>query len=393
MRSTTRLFAASLTTLVFLLAGWEPSSGIQATEDTDASAPVRPAVRLLSPFSTDAPVGETRIEAAVTGYRSGDELTVFADGRRIGKIAGPPWTISWNAGTTVRTHDVSVALVRGGREVATAHVRTRNVGFTSSAKADVISIAPIVTDKNGRYIPGLTAKNFTILDDGVPRRIETFDATDSPLSAVLVLDVSGSMLYKIEEARRSAHAFVDALKAEDEVALLTFNSTAVGWVPFTRQRPPIHEAIDATRTEGETALYDATGQALRRLKPLKRRKAVILFTDGEDNRSRLSVDQVIGIARASEVSIYSVAQGLDERTTLRGFLDRLADQTGGRSYFIGSIEKLSETFHKILRELKSQYFLTYTPRPGLRPKTWHRIEVKVDRPELVVRARKEYFFQ
>ncbi|HEU5248986.1 MAG TPA: VWA domain-containing protein [Thermoanaerobaculia bacterium] len=367
------------------------SLGLQSADT--GSQVERPSVRLLSPFSTDSPVGETRIEAAVTGYRDGDELAVFADGRRVGRIANPPWTISWDAGATLGAHEVTVALVRGGREVATAHVRTRSVGYTSTAKADVISIAPIVTDKSGRYVPGLTARNFTVLDDGVPRRIETFDATDSPLSAVLVLDVSGSMLYKIEEARRSAHAFVDALKAEDEVALLTFNSTVVGWVPFTRQREPIHAAIDATRTEGETALYDATGQALKRLKATKRRKAVILFTDGEDNRSRLSVDQVIGIARASEVSIYSIAQGLDERTTLRAFLDQLADQTGGRSYFIGSIAKLSETFQKILKELKSQYFLTYTPRPGLRPRTWHRIEVKVDRKDLVVRARKEYFFK
>lgn len=370
----------------------EFSFGRQTAADADA-ADERPSVKILSPFASDSPVGETRIEASVSGYQAGDELAVFADGRKVGRVAGPPWGITWNAGATIRPHSVTVALVRGGREIATAHVRTRSVGFSSTAKADVVSIAPIVTDRSGRYVPGLTAKNFTILDDGVPRRIETFDSTDSPLSAVLVLDVSGSMLYKIEEARRSAHAFVDALKPEDEVALLTFNSTAVGWVNFTRQRESIHTAIDATRTEGETALYDATGQALRRLKLLRRRKAVILFTDGEDNRSRLSVDQVIAMARASEVSIYSVAQGLDERTTLRDFLDKLADQTGGRSYFIGSIEKLSDTFRKILRELKSQYFLTYTPRPGLRPKTWHRIEVKVDRPDLVVRARKEYFYQ
>ena len=387
MRLSRRLPGALVSLLAFGLA-----SGLQTAADSDA-VESQPAVKVVSPFSTDSPVGETRIEAAVSGFHAGDELAVFADGHKVGRIAGPPWGIPWNAGTTARSHEVTVALVRGGREIASAHVRTRSLGFTSSAKADVVSIAPIVTDRSGRYVPGLTAKNFTVLDDGVPRRVETFDATDSPLSAVLVLDVSGSMLFKIEEARRSAHAFVNALKADDEVALLAFNSTTVGWVPFTRQREPIHSAIDATRTEGETALYDATGQALRRLKALKRRKAVILFTDGEDNRSRLSVDQVVGMARASEVSIYSVAQGLDERTTLRAFLDQLADQTGGRSYFIGSIEKLSETFGQILRELKSQYFLTYTPRAGLRPKTWHKIEVKVNRSDLVVRARKEYFFQ
>ena len=388
MRRGTALFAAML---AVSLATFHRSAA-QTAADIGESAE-RPSVRLLSPFSSDSPVGETRIEVSVTGYRPGDELAVFADGRRLGRIAGPPWGIPWNAGATLQPHEVTVALVRGGREIATAHVRTRSVGFSSTAKADVVSVAPIVTDRLGHYVPGLTAKNFTVFDDGVPRRIETFDATDSPLSAVLVLDVSGSMLYKIEEARRSAHAFVDALKPEDEVALLTFNSTTVGWVPFTRQRSPIHSEIDAARTEGETALYDAAGQALKRLKPLKRRKAVVLFTDGEDNRSRLSVDQVVGIARASEVSIYSVAQGLEERTTLRAFLDQIADQTGGRSYFIGSIEKLSETFRKILTELKSQYYLTYTPRPGLRPRTWHRIEVKVNRPDVIVRARKEYFFQ
>jgi Ca-activated chloride channel family protein len=210
---------------------------------------------------------------------------------------------------------------------------------------------------------------------------------------VLVLDVSGSMLLKIDEARRAAHAFVDASKPQDEVGLITFSTTVVGSIDFTRDRRSVHAAIDAAQTNGETALYDVTAMALKRLRPLKRRKAVILFTDGDDNRSRLSVDQVIQMARASEVSIYSVAQGVTESDTLKVFLDRLAENTGGRSYFIGSIRRLPETFREILAELKSQYFLTYTPRAGLKPRTWHSIDVKVDRPDLVVRARKEYFFE
>jgi Ca-activated chloride channel homolog len=232
-----------------------------------------------------------------------------------------------------------------------------------------------------------------VLDDGQPRKIETFDATDSALAVVLVLDVSGSMLLKIDEARRAVHAFVDALKREDEVGLITFSTTVVGSVDFTRDRGLLHAAVDAAQTNGETALYDVTAMALKRLRPLKRRKAVVLFTDGDDNRSRLSVDQVIQMARASEVSIYSVAQGASESDTLKVFLDRLAEETGGRSYFIGSIRKLSETFRGILTELKSQYFLTYTPPAGLKPRTWHSIDVRVDRPELVVRARKEYFVE
>jgi len=355
--------------------------------------PYPPRVKVVSPAPVDIPVGNSRIVASVEGYVAGDQLDVFVDGRKLGTVTQPPWQLSWQAGDALRAHDISVALRRAGREVASARVRTLSAGFSSKASADVVTVAPIVTDRHGRYVPGLTAKNFTVLDDGQPRKIETFDAADSPLSVVLVLDVSGSMLLKIDEARRAAHAFVDAVKPQDEVGLITFATTISGSIDFTRERAPLHAAIDAAQTNGETALYDVTAMALKRLRPWKHRKAVILFTDGDDNRSRLSVDQVIQMARASEVSIYSVAQGASESETLKVFLDRLAENTGGRSYFIGSIRKLSDTFREILTELKSQYFLTYTPPAGLKPRTWHRIDVRVDRPELVVRARKEYFFE
>ena len=364
-----------------------------APDDSVGTEAARPSVRVVSPSSVDIPVGETRIVAAVEGYVAGDQLDVFVDGRKIGSVAQPPWQVGWQAGDALRGHVISIALRRAGREVASARVKTQNAGFSSRASADAVTVAPIVTDRHGHYVPGLTAKNFTLLDDGQPRKIETFDAADSPLSAILILDVSGSMLMKIDEARRAAHAFVDALKPKDEVGLMTFSTTVVGTVDFTKDRAPLHEAIDAAQTQGETALYDVTAMALKKLKPLKRRKAVILFTDGDDNRSRLSVEQVSKMARASEVSIYSVAQGASESETLKVFLDKLAENTGGRSYFIGSIRKLSDTFAEILTELKSQYFLTYTPRAGLKPRTWHRIDVRVNRPDLVVRARKEYFFE
>ncbi len=382
----------SLVSLSLALLGAIATVPASADDSVAAESP-RPRVRVLSPSARDIPVGDTRIVAAVDGYVTGDQVDVFVDGRKVGTATQPPWHVAWQAGDALGGHTISVALRRAGREIASARVRTQNAGFSSRASADAVTVAPIVTDRRGRYVPGLTVKNFTVLDDGQPRKIETFDAADSPLSAILILDVSGSMLMKIDEARRAAHAFVDALKPKDEVGLMTFSTTVVGSIDFTKDRAALHEAIDAAQTQGETALYDVTAMALKKLRPLKRRKAVILFTDGDDNRSRLSVEQVARMARASEVSIYSVAQGANESETLKVFLDRLAEDTGGRSYFIGSIRKLSDTFAEILTELTSQYFLTYTPRAGLKPRTWHRIEVRVNRPDLVVRARKEYFFE
>ena len=386
-----RALARSMATLCLVLGA--TAALLAAPDDSVGTEGGRPAVRVLSPSTRDIPVGDTRIVAAVDGFVPGDQVDVFVDGRKVGTATQPPWQVAWQAGDALRGHVISVALRRAGREIASARVKTQNAGFSSRASADAVTVAPIVTDRHGRYVPGLTVKNFILLDDGQPRKIETFDAADSPLSAILILDVSGSMLMKIDEARRAAHAFVDALKPKDEVGLMTFSTTVVGSIDFTKDRGALHEAIDAAQTQGETALYDVTAMALKKLRPLKRRKAVILFTDGDDNRSRLSVDQVVKMARASEVSIYSVAQGASESETLKVFLDRLAEDTGGRSYFIGSIRTLSDTFREILTELKSQYFLTYTPRAGLKPRTWHRIEVRVNRPELVVRARKEYFFE
>lgn len=358
---------------------------------TPAEQAGEPAVHLLSPLSRDLPTGESRIEAAVDGFLEGDQVDFFVNGRKVATVKNPPWVTSWQAGDTVRRYDISVVLVRGGREIAKGRVRTRDVGFTSTAGAHAVGLAPIVTDEKGRHVRGLRKEDFSVFDEGERQEIETFDAADSPLAAILLVDNSESMVTKQDEARRAAHAFIDALKPEDEIGLYAFNSSIVTAIEPTRRRAPLHTALDEARPSGATALYDAAAAAIRRLKSIKKRKAIVLFTDGEDNQSRLSVDQVIDMARASEVSIFSIAQGRDEATTLREFLDRLADQTGGRSYFIGSIKKLPATFQAILAELKSQYFLTYTPKGKLRARSWRRVQVRVNRPYVLVRTKKEYF--
>jgi len=129
--------------------------------------------------------------------------------------------------------------------------------------------------------------------------------------------------------------------------------------------------------------------ALRKLRESSGRRAVVLFTDGEDNRSRMSVDQVVDLARATEASVFTVAQGSAEvRALLRG-LDRLARETGGRAWFISSIKSLPDVFREVVTELENQYFLTFTPADQ-RPRTWHRVEVKTRKPGLTIRARKSF---
>lgn len=389
MTSPRRLVAS----LVPVLAAVFVLSALSFQEARAAEEAGKPTVRLISPTSRDAAAGEVRIEAIVDGALPGDSLDLFVNGRKFTTLTAPPWRTFWQAPEAVRRHHVTAVLVRDGREIAKSYVQTRDLGFTSTAGAHAVGLAPIVTDKNGRYVSGLTRKDFSVVDEGQEQRIDTFEAMESPLAVLLVMDASESMVGKIDDARAAAHAFIKAFNAGDELGLYTFNSSLTGTIDLTKDLRKLHAALDEIRPEGATALYDATGAAIRRLKKANKRKAIVLFTDGADNQSRLSVDQVIDIARASEVSIFSVALGVDDESILGAFLRELTEQTGGRSIFIGHVKKLSDAFRSIVDELKSQYYLTYVPRAHLKPRTWRKVQVRVRKPELLVRAKREYFVE
>ena len=354
-----------------------------------AFADETPSLRIVRPGPDDIPLGETAIEVRLTGHRPGDVVEVFVDGRPAGTLNGEPWTLTWSAGSEPRPHRVEAVLRRDGGEAAVSRVRTRGLGFSATADARVVSLSPIVTDSRGGYVRGLAREDFAVLVDGQPQEIETFESVNSALSVVLVLDQSSSMALKLRNARAAALEFLAALKPGDRAAVLTFASNVVGFTPFSTDRAAARRALEAARVSGETALYDAASVALRKLRETSGRRAVVLFTDGEDNRSRMSIDQVVDLARATEASVFTVAQGTAEvRSLLRG-LDRLARETGGRAWSISSIKSLSDVFREVVAELENQYFLTFTPADQ-RPRTWHRVEVRTRKPGLTVRARTSF---
>ena len=358
-----------------------PGGGLRA-EDS-------PEVRIVKPGPNDILLGATTIEVRVIGHRPGDVVEVHVDGRPAGRVASEPWTVAWDAGGAPRPHNLVAILLRDGREASVSRTRTRGLGFAATADARVVSLSPIVTDSGGRYVRGLSREDFALRVNGHAQEIETFEAANSALSVVLVLDVSTSMALKLRDARAAALEFLSALKPGDRAAVLTFASNVVGFTPFSTDRSAARKALEDARVSGETALYDAAAVALRRLRDAGGRRAVVLFTDGEDNRSRMSIDQVIDLARATEASVFTVAQGGAEVRGLFRGLDRLAEETGGRAWLISTIRKLPGVFREVVTELENQYFLTFTPADQ-RPRTWHRIDVRMNRPGLKVRARKSF---
>jgi Ca-activated chloride channel family protein len=362
----------------------------EQAQEAFANAGKDVALRFVAPRKDDLPIGPTVIDVEVEGGRPGDRVEIFADGRKVGQATERPWRATWDAGPAPREHSLQAVLFRAGVEAASARMSTRRTGVISSVNRHAVNIFPIVTDRSGRYVWNLSREDFVVLEDGHLQSIDTFDEIGSTLMVAVVLDVSESMLPKLASAKSAARQFVDALEPEDEAGLLMFNSRVTGWTPFSKKKDALRKNLLGATAEGETALYDATASALMKVRAATGRRALVIFTDGEDNKSRLSIDQVVEMAQTSESSIFTVAEGVEESKALRGHLGRLARETGGRAFFISSIESLKHAFEGILADLKNQYFLTYTP-PEHPKRTWHRIEVSVKRPGLKVRAKTGYF--
>lgn len=262
---------------------------------------------------------------------------------------------------------------------------------------EVVSVTAVVLDRDGRPLRGLTARDVELREDGVAQELTYFGeaATGAeagervPLSVVLALDTSGSMRDSLRFLQEAVLGFAGKLEDEDRALLVSFNDSVKGSAEFSTDRDRLERLVEGLQAWGGTSLYDALDYALRRTKDQPGRKAVIVFSDGADTTSALKDDQVVDAARAVEASIYAIGF-TGSQGPPRGFLRRIAAETGGRYFEPGKVGELLRVFGEISDELKNHYLLAYTPaRPA--DGAWRRIELRVNRPGCRVRVRKGYF--
>ena len=272
--------------------------------------------------------------------------------------------------------------------------------FTLAVDVDVVSVTAVVHDKAGRFVPGLGARDVEVYEDGVRQEVSYFreasgaEGEKIPLSIVMVLDSSGSMRNSMRFLREAANTFVSKLEDVDTGLIVQFNDTVKGSAEFTGDLDRLERFIDSLQPWGGTALYDAVHYGLNRVRDQPGRKAVIVFSDGADHNSSMTEQEVIDYARSVEATVYSILikgeQGLLGRSP-RGFLRKIAQETGGRFFYPDKVGELIRVFSGISDELHHHYALAYTPR---RPPdgTWRTIEVRlVGKKDLQVRVRKGYF--
>jgi Ca-activated chloride channel family protein len=232
----------------------------------------------------------------------------------------------------------------------------------------------------------------------VRQEISFFSEHDEPAAVGVVLDVSGSMTgAKIERAREALRRFIQTSHEEDEYFLIGFNQPPQLLLDGVGGSEAMAARISGIEPHGATAVYDAVAFGLVEIKRSHlQKRALIVISDGEDNRSRRSLGDVRRMLRESDVTVYTVLIGpLLPRSNAGMVMDELASVSGGKSFFPGNAEKMSEAFEQIALELRRQYSIGYPPSNFVADGKWRRIEVKVEPSQgatrLVARSRPGYY--
>jgi VWFA-related protein len=271
--------------------------------------------------------------------------------------------------------------------------------FTLEVDVDVVSVTAVVYDQAGRFVPGLGPRDVEVYEDGNRQEVSFFReasgaAEKIPLAVVLVLDSSGSMRNSMRFLREAANTFVRKLEDVDSGLVVQFNESVKGSAEFTGDVDRLEQFVESLEAWGGTSLYDAVHYGLTRVRDQPGRKAVIVFSDGADTTSSTPEQEVVDYARSVEATVYSVLirgeQGLLGRSP-RGFLRKIAQETGGSFFSPDKVGDLIKVFSGISDELHHHYALAYTPKKAP-DGSWRTIEVRLaDRKDAQVRVRKGYF--
>ena len=349
-----------------------------------------PQLTIISPGDDAYLVGPTLLRAGVDPPEAVVALTFFVDGRQACALTRLPFECDWDAGPVIAEHQVrAVATLQGGARVVQT-VRTKTVGYAERIDVDVVQVTVTVTDGRGRFVRDVPQSSFHVSEDGHPQAITHFASEDVPLELVAAVDISGSMASAMPRVKSAVKQFLGEVPPQDQVTLLGFNDNIFTLTRKTTDPAERIKAVDRLAPWGSTALYDVLLRGVEILGRQTGRKALVVFTDGEDQGSHATIKDVERRLQSSDITLYMIGQGRGvTMEPLKRIMERLSTPTGGRALFTDSADDLQIAFADLLDELSNQYLLGYQSSNTRRDDAWRKIKVDVDGHH-DVRARQGY---
>ncbi len=254
-------------------------------------------------------------------------------------------------------------------------------------EVDLVLVNVTITDPMNRLVTGLEKENFAVFEGKVPQFIKHFSSEDAPVSLGVIFDMSGSMTNKIEKSREAVVEFFKTANPQDEFFMITFADKPELLADFTKSVEQIQGQMVYTVPKGRTALLDAIYLGISKMRQAEHtKKALLIISDGGDNRSRYTDSEIQNVVREADVQLYAIGiydlnpPTLEEQAGPR-LLNDLTEVTGGRSFPIYDVNELADVATKIGIELRNQYVLGYRPTNATRDGKWRKIRVKLIPPK------------
>ncbi len=351
-------------------------------------------VRITSPLGRTGLSGPIRIVAQVRQTTAAPHrVNFFVNQNLLKSVEQGPYAVEWVDANPFDRCEITVEVVDGSGNKATDRVVLEPFEILEAAEVSSVLVEASVQDARGRFVKGLPRDIFTVMEDGVPQALDLVSQEAVSATFALLIDSSNSMAPRLDFVHRTAANLASYLGPKDRMVIAPFSKRIDTVTGPTNDPLTIDEAIRAIKPSGGTAILDALMQTASSLESVEGRRVIVLVTDGYDEHSTASFDDVLAALKKAHATVYVVGIGGVAGISIRGerLLRKIATDTGGRFFFPYSDGQLRTVHDTLSEDVQNRYLITYTPANQRVDGTWRTIDVRTSDASLKVRARDGYF--
>ena len=352
-------------------------------------------VRILSPEKGSKVSGPTKVVAAVAvpEGKTLQKLEFYSNESRVATLYQAPYEQVVNIRSSGALGYVRIVGTLDDGTLAEDLRYVNAPAYISEVSVDAVELYTTVTE-HGRPVSGLQASSFKVFEDGVLQKIESFEYVKNlPLAIGVMVDTSASMLESLPDAEQAAMGFLDySIGPKDRAFTVSFDNEPYLLAKLTNRKDKLFRSFAGMRAEGSTALYDAIVYGLYQFTGVKGKKALVILTDGKDTASKFDFDTTLEYVRRAGIAVYGIGLRISgTELDVKYKLNKLAQVTGGQTFYIDSAKNLDAVYRQINEELRSQYLLTYYSTNAGGKDKWRKVDVKVEPTSLQARTLTGYY--